>query len=319
MTNVYITVGVAGSGKSTYVKEQIKNDRRAIRLSSDYIREAIPEIEDDNAEVFRVMNEALRMHINDKYFDDIYYDATNLSRKRRRALYSNIKSWDENAEVSIIFFSVPYHIAVERNNKRDRNVPESVILRMYRQMQVPRMGVDCDTFKVVGIPMFSIWSRDIEEPNRVEDVFNYMNREWVPEISLTDTEHDTPWHLEDIFTHINMTIDNSDNERMKRIAFFHDLGKGICKVKKGDRSVYRGHADVSAHYFLNYLYFTKTPHLGFLRNSDFEDLEIIHQHMNMHNEMGEKNIRRNKLTENILDVGREFAEIDSKSKIMGDI
>lgn len=318
MTTVHVMVGVAGSGKSTYVKKEIENDKRSIRLSSDYIREAMPEIRDDNSEVFRVMNSALKTHIKDGYFKDIYYDATNTTRKRRRALYRNIKSWNNNVDVAIVFFSVPYFEAVKRNNLREgkERVPEHVILRMYRQLQVPRFNVDCDIFKVIGVPMFSRYSDDFYSPNRIEDVFNYINDEWVDEVSMTDTEHDCPpHHLEDVFTHINMAISNADTPQLKRLAFWHDLGKGITKVKdETGCATFRGHADVSAHYFLNYLYFTKNVAEG-IQEHDFDELSVIRQHMNFHNDMGKKNIRNNLLTDGILKLGEEFAEIDSISKI----
>lgn len=322
MTRVYVMVGVAGSGKSTYVKEEIEGNNKAIRLSSDYIREAIPEIKDDNSEVFRVMNNALKMHIKDGYFKDIYYDATNITRKRRRALYRNIKSWNKEAEVIIVFFSVPYFEVLKRNNKRkkEERVPENVTLRMHRQLQVPRAGVDCDEIIVKGIPIFEEVSEVVEAPTRVENIFNNMNhsnksRHWVAELGLSNTEHNSKWHVEDIFTHINMCIENSYNDTLKQIALFHDLGKGICKETKEDGySSYFSHADVGAHYYLNYIgltkYFGRT-----IPDHELDKIEATRQHMLFHNEIGRKNKDNNRLNERVMSLGKEFAKIDGMSKI----
>lgn len=323
MTTVYVMVGVAGSGKSTYVKKQIENDKKSIRISSDYIREAISEIRDDNSEVFRVMNSALKTHIKDGYFKDIYYDATNTSRKRRRALYRNIKSWDKDVDVAIVFFSVPYFEAVKRNNLREgkERVPEHVILRMHRQLQVPRFNVDCDEIIVKGIPIFEEVSEVVETPTRVENIFNNMNhsnksRHWVAELWLSNTEHSCPpWHLEDVFTHINMCIENASSPNLKQVALFHDLAKGITKEKdETGYATYRGHADVGAHYLLNYLGLTK--YIGSsIPDHELDKVEVVHQHMNAHNELGQKNIRNNKLSKAVQLNLRVFAEIDSMSKI----
>ena len=322
MTRVHVMVGVAGSGKSTYVEQQMEDDKRSIRLSSDYIREAMPEIRDDNSEVFRVMNSALKTHIKDGYFKDIYYDATNTSRKRRRALYRNIKSWDKDVDVAIVFFSVPYFEAVKKNNLREgkERVPEHVILRMHRQLQVPRVGVDCDEIIVKGIPIFEEVSEVVENPTKVEDIFNNMNhsnksRHWVAELWLSNTEHNSKWHVEDIFTHINMCIENSYNNTLKQIALFHDLGKGICKETKEDGySSYFSHADVGAHYYLNYLGLTK--YLGrSIPDHELDKVEATKQHMLFHNEIGRKNKDNNRLNERVMSLGIEFAEIDSMSKI----
>lgn len=322
MTKVYVMVGVPGTGKSTYVKKQLEKNDKAIILSSDSIREDNPGIRDNNADVFAIMNNYLKEHLKEGYFTNIYYDATNVSRKRRRALYNNIKSWDKNAEVIIVFFSFPYMEAVKRNSKRIglERVPEHVILRMYKQLQVPRIDVDCDDFIVIGSPIFKEVNDRMENPNVVEDIFDNIDNcsYWYSEIKLSDTSHDSKWHVEDIFTHINMTIENSHSKELKQIALFHDLGKGICKEKKEDGYCsYIRHADVGACYYLNYLSLTKY-HGKDIPSYELDKLEVIRQHMLFHNEIGKKNKENNKLNERIMRLGEEFSQIDEMSKISED-
>lgn len=323
---VNVLVGAPASGKSTYAKRMTKHNNKVIRLSSDYIREAIPEIADDNAEVFRIMQKALRMHIEDGYFHEVYYDATNINRKRRRALYRNIRSWGKDVQVNIVFFSLPYKTLVERNGERkgSARVPESVVLRMHKDLQVPRLEVDCDSFEVKGVPIFKENYNELENPTTIQSMIRLVNPEWRGEFSLIDTEHNNPWHQEDVPTHINMTIENSESKEMKQVALFHDLGKGICKhVDETGYGTFRGHSEVSAHYFFNYLHLTKYSNVHRIykgmkyteAKGNLELLEVIRQHMNMHNEMGDKNIRNNRLTRRILELGKDFAEIDNRSKI----
>jgi len=87
---IQILVGVPGSGKSSYVKRMAK-DEEHIHLSSDDIREELFEEvtydSEESKETFRVMNERLFSLIEENKKDIVYYDATNLNRKRRRVLY----------------------------------------------------------------------------------------------------------------------------------------------------------------------------------------------------------------------------------------
>ena len=322
MTRVYVTIGIPASGKSTYSRNSVEDiSGKAIRFSSDDIRKAYNE--PDHTEVFRIMRKGLREAVESNYYDEIYYDATNVNRKRRRSLYREIKSWDKEAEVFGVFFSIPLFESLKRNSERnaDEKVPEHTVLRMHRQLQVPRVGVDCDEIIVKGIPIFEEVSEVVESPTRVENIFNNMNhsnksRHWVAELWLSNTEHSCPpWHLEDVFTHINMCIENASSPNLKQVALFHDLAKGITKEKdETGYATYRGHADVGAHYLLNYLGLTK--YIGSsIPDHELDKVEVVHQHMNAHNELGQKNIRNNKLSEAVQHSLRVFAEIDSISKI----
>ena len=322
MTKVYITVGVPSSGKSSWSKERVSRDGvKTIRFSSDDIRDAVPDL--THAEVFGMMQKGVRSCLESGLYDEIYYDATNINRKRRRGLYRNIKSWDKNAEVIIRFFSVSYEYAKHMNKKRTGNarVPNDVILKMHRQLQVPRLNVDCDRFEVTGIPVFDNL-RHIEESMTTQELLLNAspNDGWWTEISMIiDMEHQCPpHHLESVMEHIDMCIKNADTKVLKQIARFHDLGKGITKIiDNSGYATYRGHSDVSAHYFLNYLALTKYKDKD-IPEFELDILETIMRHMDMHNELGKKNIRNNNLTDKIIGLGTEFAKIDDKSRIRGE-
>ena len=79
-----ILIGLPGSGKSTYCKEKRESNSNSVYLSSDKIREELygnESIQGNPAEVFTLMQsraiEALKNGI------DVFYDATNLTRKDR--------------------------------------------------------------------------------------------------------------------------------------------------------------------------------------------------------------------------------------------
>lgn len=325
MTKVFITVGIAGSGKSTWVKERMKDgSKRSIKFSSDEIRNSIEGLM--HADVFGMMSRGLESCLDSGIFDEIYYDATNINRKRRRGLYRNIKSWDKDAEVVIVFFSVSYNYAKEMNSKRIGNarVPDDVIFRMHKQLQIPRINVDCDSFEVVGVPIFK-YVEAVEESEDSEDLLMDVflgdgYPQWWDEVSsIVDMEHDClPHHTESVMEHIDMCIRNAKGYEMKQIARFHDLGKGITKiVDETGYGAFRGHADVSAHYFLNYLALTKYEG-ELIPEFELDVAETIYQHMNGHNDLGQKNIRNNRLTDTVIKLISDFAKIDEISRIKGE-
>ena len=82
-----ILIGLPGSGKSTYYKEECKSNSNSVYLSSDKICEELygnESIQGNPVEVFTLMQsraiEAL------KSGRDVFYDATNLTRKDRAGI-----------------------------------------------------------------------------------------------------------------------------------------------------------------------------------------------------------------------------------------
>ncbi|MEM6591287.1 MAG: AAA family ATPase, partial [Cyanobacteria bacterium P01_C01_bin.73] len=61
------------------------------------------------------------------------YDATNVKRRSRREALAHFQAWAFTPIVGI-WFETPLATALERNQQRSRQVPESVILKMHRQL-----------------------------------------------------------------------------------------------------------------------------------------------------------------------------------------
>ena len=80
MSKFYMMVGIAGSGKS-----YIANEIGCKIVSSDAIRKELYGSEEDQSHNDRVFNEVHKRIKNSiKNGEDVIYDATNLSRKRRK-------------------------------------------------------------------------------------------------------------------------------------------------------------------------------------------------------------------------------------------
>lgn len=340
---VYVLVGAPGSGKSTYTKELLKkHSGNAVILSSDYFRvkmfgsRKVGNEAHNSTRVFEEMHRNLKNLLGWNQYEAVIYDATNLSRNRRRALYNNVKTWSKgDAEIEIIYFSMPLSRLIKNNSKRsiEEFVPEHLIKQMYINQQVPRTGSDCDSFKVVSERMFN---EDMNVDSHEQWAYNNFAEYVLSSISGFDTiefenilsDHDcAPHHMESIAGHIQMCILNvyirqfSQDYRkdMNRIAMFHDLGKSITKTmvdKNGvEKATYRGHAGVSANYMLNY-FFNKNG--GIISPKEMDLVEVVYQHMNAHQGITQKNINKNKLNDNVLKMLEDFRIIDSISRVKGD-
>lgn len=335
--HVYIMVGVSGSGKSTYADyllQQVENPNEVLILSSDDIRKEMygslydnQTTEQSNA-VAKEMNDRLERIVKSGLHEHIIYDATNPNRKKRRALYNNIKDWTKNnSNVHIMYFSMPYQHLLDINNQRaikepDKYIPEDKLKQMYCKMQVPRRTVDCDTIYVFARPMFKTEILDSYSDDGLQGQFtDFAIKSLVSgnELNLLNSSHDNyPHHMESINEHIEMCIRWArlkfpDEERLLNIAKFHDLGKSFTKeFNERGKANYYDHANVSANYYLNYLASKNkvdTPHM--------EVVEAIFQHMNGLDKagLGENNIRRNKLSEELISLIHTFSMIDQESRL----
>lgn len=86
-----------------------------------------------------------RLEYYAQYTDlNIIYDATNISQKRRKAIFEKHKS---DFEVVAVVFDLPIDKLLENNNKREglAVVPEHVVRRMAKDIQWPTVDIDCNS------------------------------------------------------------------------------------------------------------------------------------------------------------------------------
>lgn len=352
MDKLYVLVGSPAAGKSTMAENlyenlsDINHSIVDIFSSDEYRTEMFGSLSEgnnkaNNAAVFNKLHDDLKRYIKYDLCDYGIYDATNLSRKRRRSLYNNVKEWSKGeTEVEIVYFLKPLSKLIKSNSERsgDSFVPESIIKKMYVSQQIPRAGVDCDSFGVVGDSMFESEGFDISRytGNKDGSFARFMHKEltkdFKQEFGKIFSNHDcAPHHLETIEQHIQLCVQrsmdmipNAKNTKqyysnLVLVSMFHDLGKSVTKTT-GDRdgtkkASYIGHANVSANYMLNY-FLNKND--GFISDSEMDIVEVIFQHMNSHQGITQKNINKNKLNDNIVSMLKDFRMIDDISRIKGD-
>ncbi len=143
---VVLTIGLPGSGKTTWYKR-----RGVTPLSSDLLRSLLfDDISEQRYQglVFSTLRSLLRARLIAKMPWN-YVDATNLSPHERRQWIKMAKSF--GYEVHAVFFDVPLAVCLERNSKRDRQVTDDVMHKMAERLRPPAFKEGFDKITVVRV------------------------------------------------------------------------------------------------------------------------------------------------------------------------
>ena len=146
MNTLYITVGLPGSGKSTYAKEFIKG-KDIEYLSSDELRAVYGKGEDDQTVTPIVFGHIKRKV--DEFLKDgknVLVDATSVNRKERSDYINTAKKY--GAKVVALVFKMDRQGLIDRNKKRGeqggRVVPDFVIDKMLAKYEEPSFAEGID-------------------------------------------------------------------------------------------------------------------------------------------------------------------------------
>lgn len=237
-----------GCGKSTHARKMMEKDSSIVIVSSDAIRKELYGSEEDqshNQEVFNEVFKRTRAALaNDLH---VIVDATNLSRKRRIAFLKQFNNCEKRATV----FAIPFEICCERNNSRERTVPQHAMGRMYRSFEPPHWAEGFDFIEVIHYENLALSIEDVLAEN-------------------IKCEHDNPHHSLSCGKHClaaervvrNICEDENWEPELANLiakaARHHDVSKYKCKVfynMKGeptDIAHYYNHENVSAYDYMAY-------------------------------------------------------------------
>jgi predicted kinase len=129
---VVLTIGLPGSGKTTWYKR-----RGVTPLSSDMLRSILfDSITEQRYQglVFSTLRSLLRARLIAKMPWN-YVDATNLSPHERRQWIKMARGF--GYDVHAVFFDVPLEVCLQRNRKRERQVQEDVMKQMAARLRPP--------------------------------------------------------------------------------------------------------------------------------------------------------------------------------------
>lgn len=140
---VFLTVGIPASGKSTFIRKQIK-ENGGTYVSRDEVRFSIITDEDDyfgkENLVFDTFAQKVQNTIDDENGpEDVYVDATHISRGSRRKILNRL-SFGNVKELVWLYFDVSAETALARNMSRTGRslVPETAILSMAENITKPK-------------------------------------------------------------------------------------------------------------------------------------------------------------------------------------
>ncbi len=139
MSTLYVMCGIPGSGKSTWLRKNVKTEDKII--SRDEIRFSLLQEGEEyfsrEDEVFEKFCSEIKTALNDGY--DVYADATHINRGSRKKLLQQVMIYAD--KIVAIEMPTPVSVALERNEGRKdeglRYVPPSTIKRMYSQYEDP--------------------------------------------------------------------------------------------------------------------------------------------------------------------------------------
>lgn len=249
MGRLYFTVGLPASGKSSYFEKIKEWHPDAVHISSDNIREEVfgdINRQDRNTEVFKIMEE--RTYETLAANGICFYDATNLSAKRRIAFVKNMRArLKHRSDISFTcFLFVPtIEECIERDKNRDRTVGKDVIMRMVKQFQPPHYSEGWDCVEIVTSVRKNAW---IETVDFIK--------------TLSEFEHFNPHHNYTVGKHCVKAMQYAEEmdlgEIVTKAALLHDEGKWFTQVfenRKGEATEYAHyfcHENVSAYLCLAY-------------------------------------------------------------------
>lgn len=254
MQKFIMLCGLPASGKSYWARAH--RTASLTHLSSDEMREIYGG--SDNNQIFELMHQITISHLKDGL--SVIYDATNLARKHRVAILSEVKRKFPAVFCQIIVFMAPLDKLKERNSHRvgAACVPDEVFQKMLCSFQFPQFFEGWDEIHMDESNEYEL----VDMANATE--FDQMN----PHHKLTLWDHSSKAR--------ELMKDHYGDAVMREAAFFHDIGKLYTQTfDENGVAHYYGHENAGA-----YMYALHAFQLGLYSFNEILDiLFLINYHM----------------------------------------
>ncbi|MDY0270319.1 AAA family ATPase [Trichloromonas sp.] len=150
--NIKILSGIPASGKSTWAKDYVYNNRNTVRINRDDLRKSIfNDFITDGNENF-INNAKLSLIKTSLEFDkNIILDDTHCYKDYLIFLIdyirNNAKQLNKNIKIIIVDFDVNVNVCVKRNFKRKGKLDKNIIYHMYKtKNEINYNSLDIDEY-----------------------------------------------------------------------------------------------------------------------------------------------------------------------------
>lgn len=234
MNELIMLVGIPGSGKSFWASKELNKLDNCIIYSSDALRKELYGDENDqsnNSELFNELHNRIRKSLNEGH--SVIYDATNLSKKRRIRFLNTLGK----VKKKCVLFMTDLNVCLERNRERNRNIPDAVIHRMYKNFNPPHYHEGFDEIEIIQCS----WKNPYL---LIEQTKNFDQENSHHSLSLGKHLYECNKYL------------SKEDVRLQYAGLFHDIGKLFTKSYVNFKGIsdgnchYYNHHNVSAYEFL---------------------------------------------------------------------
>lgn len=237
--DLYVLVGLPGSGKSTFADEYAaRMTKQPVVHSSDKLREEIfnnVDCQNKNQELFTELHRRIKNDLING--NDVIYDATNIKKNLRVAFLKELKNI--SCYKKCVVFMTTYETCLENNANRDRKVPEEVIKRMYMNWTPPNYSEGFDR-----IDFLFNYGHDV---NRMKYTLHYL---FSGKTGLNNFDQKNSHHSRTLGEHCQYAHDYAilkwpGSRELHMAALLHDIGKVQTQTKLNGK----GEEDGNYHYF----------------------------------------------------------------------
>ena len=263
MSKFIMLCGLPASGKTTLAKQLAKTEN-AVVLSSDDLRvEMFGDVshQEDNNEIFEEMNERTNELLSKG--QNVIYDATNLNRKRRKHLINYVIKANEKI---VYYLNNSLTTILYRNSiRKERIVPNKIIERMYKTLQIPVKNEGWDDVIFTGVEddyYLKKYRKQyenliIEKPDH-DRLFIELGVYIRDFDTVYNLPHDSSYHsfsvsrhIYHVYKYIFENYKEQDKLLMLWAALFHDLGKAFCKSFVNYKGEEKRYANFIGHEFVS--------------------------------------------------------------------
>lgn len=289
-SNLYVLVGLPGSGKSTRAKAISEEYGCKILSSDEYRYNLYHDVNDQthNVEVFEAMFGDMRKFISEGI--SVVIDATNTTLKSRRKVISALGGEKDKVDKIIaVVIAPPIEKVIAQDKQREFSVGEEVINKFLYSFQFPQKFEGFD----------EIWLNDYTENSFVEwneplfqDIYERMEHfdQRNKHHLYTVGDHCTKTYRE-VLVHISVVPDNDHwFVSMLSAAKFHDVGKLFTQtIDENGQAHYNNHDSIGTYFLASHVDII----CGVEEKSEWDDLYetlfFINYHMRAHRDFsGEK-------------------------------